>query len=185
MAADGVPPDAAAIATGVLAAAQLGYGRRALSLLDGEKWVGHGVSTNALPGDPHAAAEAKAEDLGTDQPPVRDVGLPWKNAKRREASLDSAVKTNEEDGERESESTVGAGGWEEATPALLRVLLQALDGENEHLAVLETVKRARSKGVVLNSSIYRRVMRASALALLLHFTPQFRQCSHRQTRARV
>lgn len=160
MAADEVVPDAAAIAAGVLAAAQLGHGRRALSLLDGQKWVGPGVSTSADPSEPQAAMKAKVEDRGTGQLPGRGVGLSWENTKGQDGSLDSAVEMDEEDGERESESTVGAGGWKEATPALLRVLLHALDGENEHLAVLETVKRARDKGVVLNSSIYRQVMRA-------------------------
>lgn len=163
MAADGVVPDAAATNTGVLAAAELGDGRLALTLLEGKQRRlrddagGDGQKTNEgvadgdsldeaggrggeREGEGAAAATAGAAAAAAAVTPVDnqpgDVGRPGVGA-------------------GEARFARGDGGWEAATPGLLNSVLHALDGTGEDAAVLEAVKRGRDEGVLLNASIYR------------------------------
>lgn len=130
MVADGIVPDAAAACKGALAAAELGHGHRALSLLEGEP-------CKLVRGRSLWATEARTGG--------RLVGeVPF-----------GATATG--DGERGTGSAGESlpGGWEAATPSLLNTVLHALDRMGKDAAVLETVERGREKGVKLNSGVYR------------------------------
>lgn len=152
MAADGVAPDSAAIATGVLAAAQLGYGRRALSLLDGEKWIGGGGNTDPLHGN------SEEEDPVSDRKLPRGISACQKGAGGKWDGVETVEEGKWDKEEGIKSTTLATGGWEALTPTLLTTLLHALEHEKEDAIVLGTVRRAREAGVVLNSRIYRQVM---------------------------
>lgn len=150
MVADGVVPDAAATVKGVLAAAQLGDGLRALSLLDGKKWVGESEDTNDISQNPLALPMSDGKDRPR-RSTSEGIGALQDCIKGQEA----AAGTQEVEGGVGSRPVFGPGGWEAMTPGFLSTLLHALDGEKQDVVVLETIERAREKGIVLNSSIYR------------------------------
>ncbi len=237
MVADGVAPDAVATNTAVLAAAELGDGRRAISLLEGEggsrggrgggevqqrrrqrlregQGRGEGEEEEARRhgcGDGGGRGELSRSQRSRRAGVVRGEGEEGEGARRAgdgqaagvgmredEAFLEESPRPTEEErqqdmagaagvavgsvvgghasspGEAGTEGGGGAaaaaaaaaadgdddssgvgGGWETATPGLLNSVLHALDEAGEDAAILETVKRGRDKGVLLNMSIYR------------------------------
>lgn len=164
MAADGVVPDAAATNTGVLAAAELGDGRLALTLLEGKQWRlrddagGDGQKTceGVADGDTLDEAGGRGRERGEEGAAVASAG-----AAAAAAATVTPFDNQPGDvgrpgvGAGEGRFARGDGGWEAATPGLLNSVLHALDGTGEDTAVLEAVKRGRDEGVLLNASIYR------------------------------
>lgn len=204
MAADGVAPDAIATNAGVLAAARLGHGRRALSLLEGEQRQGlrgSGDNNERLEDRPQGGKTLKEDKEGQWCKPLLPTAtdaagtgvvnghgeggaaMMWemkrgdadcatamedaKNAGRfraaafpTEAAEVRVVENGKEHREGDGEESLSAsrdvrGGWEAATPGLLSALFHALDIEGEDDAVLETVRTAREKGILLNAGNYR------------------------------
>lgn len=151
MIADGVAPDAAATNTGVLAAASLGDGRKALSLLEGDQQVSD---------DDERGAERAAP---SEQPKNDGERLVGTAVDATGGAMLTSFETEERDGVEEQRAKVGAsgrpvrrvGGWEAATLGLLNTVLHSLDSQGEDAAVLEAVDRAREKGLLLNGSTYR------------------------------
>lgn len=147
MIADGVAPDAAATNTGVLAAAALGDGRRALSLLEG---------------DPHVSSDERGAELAAGSKPKKDEAQLVGAAAEAVGTALMSFET-EERGVGEQRVVVSArgrpvrrvGGWGAATLGLLNSVLHALDSQGEDAAVVEAVNSAREKGLLLNGSIYR------------------------------
>lgn len=130
MVADGIVPDARAACKGALAAAELGDGRGALSLLEGEPCqLARGRSLRATEAriGGHLAGDVPFE------------ATPNGDGERGTASAGESLP----------------GGWEAATPSLLNAVLHALDKMGKDVAVLETIERGREKGVTLNAGVYR------------------------------
>lgn len=162
MAADGVVPDAAATNTGVLAAAELGDGRLALTLLEGKQWRlryddgGDGQKTNKRVADGDSMDEAGGRER-------EETGAAVAAAAAGAAAAAVITPFDNQPGDvgRPGIEAGGGrfarsgGGWEAATPGLLNSVLHALDGTGEDAAVLEAVQRGRDEGVLLNASIYR------------------------------
>ncbi|CAM9832210.1 unnamed protein product, partial [Laminaria digitata] len=178
MAADGVVPDAAATNTGVLAAAELGDGRLALTLLEGkhrrlqDDAGGDGQETNqrAADGDSMGEVGAGGKGQGGEAAAAAAGAGAAAGAAAGEAGASATAATPLDDragdvgrpgvGDGEGRFARGSGGWEAATPGLLNSVLHALDGTGEDAAVLEAVKRGRDEGVLLNASIYRCALKA-------------------------
>lgn len=156
MAADGIVPDAAATNMGVLAAAMLGDGRRALSLLEGEtrrwRWRLHNEGDGSSGRDVKSAARREEGEANAE---VSESAI--SHAASPPVLVDSGKGNESERGGADAgvRAVLGRGGWEAATPGLLNSVLHALDSAGEDAAVLEAVKRGREEGVLLNPSIYR------------------------------
>lgn len=222
MVADGVAPDAVATNTAVLAAAELGDGRRALSLLEGEggsrggggelrqrrrqrlrQGQGRGEreeEEEATRGSCGDGGGGGGGDMPRNRRSRRGLGLvrgegegqAGVDTEENEALLEEDPRSTEERQQQDMAGGAGvgvgvvveghapspveaggeagggggaaadgdgdsgaAGGWETATPGLLNSVLHALDEAGEDAAILETVKRGRDRGVLLNMSIYR------------------------------
>ncbi|CAM9360667.1 unnamed protein product, partial [Ectocarpus sp. 4 AP-2014] len=179
MVADGVARDSAATNTAVLAAAELGDGRRALSLLEVDEGDGgRGVvlgqvelegETETLVERRQRAATAGGEKRHGEESEVRARTSIRPCSEAREGQFffgeENGVDEESEDGTRRTGGDGdsvddGVGGWEGVTPGLLNSVLRALDEQDEDSAVLEAVKRGREKGVLLNPSIYRCALKA-------------------------
>lgn len=163
MDADGVVPDAAATNTGVLAAAELGDGRLALTLLEGKQWRlrhddgGDGQKTNERAADGSSMDEAGGGERGGERGAAVTAAASGAAAVAAITPFDNRPGDVGKPGIKAGEGRFvrGGGGWEAATPGLLNSVLHALDGTGEDAAVLEAVQRGRDEGVLLNASIYR------------------------------
>lgn len=150
MVADGIMPDAAATNAGVLAAAKLGDGRRALSLLEGEQ--------RQICDDNSGGPRAETGVTTVDEAGVKLACVP---SPKVAVSVETGLEPEAGDfgiggvGVSGSKWTGGGTGWEGITPSLLNTVLHALDSAGEDAAVLEAVKRGRAKGVLVNASVYR------------------------------
>lgn len=154
MVADGIAPDEAASKTGALAAAELGDGRRAVSILEGEQRqvVGNG-------GDEHddqrsvagSAKENGAEADAVPEPVLLD-GAALGPAHLEASSGDFGTQ---EVNASEKRSAGGWASWDAVSPSLLNSVLHALDSQRDDTAVLKAIKRGRENGVLLNSTTYK------------------------------
>lgn len=143
MVADGIVPDAMAACKGALAAAELGDGHGALSLLEGKPSL-------RVRGGSFRASEAQTGGRLAGEIPF------------------GATANGDDERGTGPEGDSLPGGWEAATPSLLNAVLHALDRMGEDSAVLETVERGREKGVKLNAGVYRWVPSKARYYLGMH-----------------
>ena len=163
MVADGVVPDAAATNAGVLAAAELGDGRLALTLLEGKQRRLRDAGGNGKETNKRAADESYMDETGGGRRGGGEGAVVTAAAAGAVAAAAAVTPSDNQPGDvgrpgvgaGAGRFAKGGGGWKAATPGLLNSVLHALDGTGEDAAVLEAVKRGRDEGVLLNASIYR------------------------------